>query len=97
MEMKGAEAVLTKISILGIPSVEKFRAEKIYREKELDAIIRRSRTRREARLLSRAKHAGILCPVVYQVGEFYIRMKFLKGKMLHHELKNRNIRQGDIS
>lgn len=97
MEMKGAEAVLKKISVLGLPAVEKFRPEKKYREKGLDAQIRKSRTRREARLLSRAKQAGVPCPVVYQVGEFYIRMKFLKGKMLHHELKNRKIRQGEVS
>jgi Kae1-associated kinase Bud32 len=35
--------------------------------------------------------------VVYQVGRFFIRMKFLRGRMLHHELQKRGIRQGEIS
>ena len=94
--MKGAEAVLAKISWLGMPSVEKFRVEKKYRAQELDGKIRSERTKREARLLSRAKEAGVLCPVVYQVGEFFIRMKFLEGKMLHHELQKRSITAKEI-
>lgn len=96
-EMKGAEAVLRKVSVLGIPSVEKFRIEKKYRTKELDERIRRGRTKREARLLSRAKEAGVLCPVVYEVGGFFIRMKYLTGKMLHHELQIRRIEAGEIA
>jgi|SRR3989338_7944400 len=96
-KMKGAEAVLRKVSFLGIPAVEKLRIGKKYRVKELDRRIRAGRTKREARLLSRAKDAGVLCPVVYQVGEFSIRMKYLKGRMLHHELQRREIRQGEIS
>jgi len=80
-----------------MPSVEKFRVEKKYRAQELDGKIRGERTKREARLLSRAKEAGVLCPVVYQVGEFFIRMKFLEGKMLHHELRERKITSKEIA
>ena len=96
-QMRGAEAVLSKISLLGLPAVEKFRVEKKYRVKELDEGIRRGRTRREARLLARAKEAGVLCPVVYQVGDFFIRMKYLKGEMLHHELRKRKMAAGEIA
>ena len=71
--------------------------EKKYRERELDARIRSERTRREARLLARAKEAGVLCPVVYEVGEFSIVMKFIEGAMLHHELQGRKISAGEIS
>ena len=95
--MKGAEAVLSKVSILGIPCVEKFRPRKAYRQQELDGKIRSERTKREARLLSRAKEAGVLCPAVFQVGGFFIRMKFLKGRMLHHELEKREIRQAEMA
>ena len=76
--MKGAEALLKKIRVLGFAAVEKFRLRKEYRAAELDEKIRRERTRREARLLSRAKAAGVICPVVYEVSDFAIlRIFFL--------------------
>ena len=95
--MKGAEAVLSKVSILGIPCVEKFRLKKKYRQPGLDGKIRGERTKREARLLNRAKEAGVPCPVVFQVGDFFIRMKFIEGKMLHTEMGKRGIKQKEIS
>lgn len=96
-ELKGAEAVLSKCSVLGMSTVEKFRVEKKYRMKGLDESIRLGRTRREARLLAKAKEAGVLCPVVYEVGGFFIRMKYLQGKMLHRELMKRKITASEIS
>lgn len=96
-KMKGAEAVLSRCTVLGMPCVEKFRVEKKYREKELDARIRGERTKREARLLARAKEAGVICPVVYEVGGFFIRMKYLEGKMLHWELMGRKIGAREIA
>ncbi len=95
--MEGAEAVIARCEVLGIPSVEKFRVEKEYRAPELDSKIRKERTRREARLLHKAKEAGVLCPVVFEVGEFSIRMKYLEGKMLHHELAGRKISADEIA
>lgn len=95
--MKGAEAVLSKCTVLGIPCVEKYRLEKKYRVKELDERIRSERTKREARLLARAKDAGVQCPVVYEVGGFFIRMKYLKGKMLHWELQKRKVSGREIA
>ena len=95
--MKGAEAVLSRISFLGIPSVEKLRVEKGYRNASLDATIRTGRTKREARLLARAKGAGVLCPTVYCVGPFSISMKFLEGEMLYYQLRKRKISAKEIS
>ena len=95
--MKGAEAVLEKITFLGVLAVEKFRVEKGYRAPELDKQIRSGRTKREARLLARAKEAGVLCPAVLSVGEFYIRMKFLDGEMLYHALRKREISTKELS
>lgn len=89
--MKGAEAVLKRVSVLGLAAVEKFRVGKKYRARQLDESIRSGRTKREARLLARAKEAGVLCPALYQVGKFFIRMQQLKGKMLYHELRKRSI------
>jgi N6-L-threonylcarbamoyladenine synthase/protein kinase Bud32 len=86
---KGAEAVIIKTKIFGMPAIRKFRVEKKYREKELDFQLRYSRTRREARLLQKAKQAKIICPVVYFVDDFSIYMKFLKGKMLNQKKINK--------
>ena len=83
--------------VLSFPAVEKFRPKKEYRAAALDEKIRRERTRREARLLSRAKEAGVICPVVYEVSDFAIRMKFLEGKMLYHEMRKRAITPKEIA
>lgn len=89
--------MLRKVSFLGQQAVEKFRVEKKYRNCALDRSIRIGRTKREARLLARAKEAGALCPIVYQVDGFSIRMKFLRGKMLYHELRKRRITACEIA
>ena len=88
---------MEKITFLGVLAVEKFRVEKGYRAPELDKQIRSGRTKREARLLARAKEAGVLCPAVLSVGEFYIRMKFLDGEMLYHALRKREISTKELS
>lgn len=95
--MEGAEAILKKTRVLSFPAVEKFRPRKKYRAEALDEKIRRERTRREARLLSRAKAAGVICPIVYEVSDFAIRMKFLEGKMLYHALRSRPIKPSEIA
>jgi Kae1-associated kinase Bud32 len=95
--MKGAEATLSASSFLGIKSVDKVRLKKNYRASALDEKIREERTRREARLLSRAKAAGVFCPALFAVGKFSICMKFLEGEMLHHALLKREITSKEIS
>jgi len=77
--MRGAEAVLRASTLLGRRVVVKERAPKRYRERSLDSRLRRERTRSEAKLLHRAKAAGVPCPVVLEVGEFSITMGFLEG------------------
>ena len=88
---------MEKITFLGVSAVEKFRVEKKYRAPALDRQIRSGRTKREARLLAAAKEAGVLCPSVLSVGEFYIRMKFLEGEMLYHALRKRKISAKELS
>ncbi|MBU0532471.1 Kae1-associated serine/threonine protein kinase [Candidatus Micrarchaeota archaeon] len=78
--MRGAEAVLHKTSLLGKPVVIKERIAKAYRDKNLDEKLRRERTRGEARLLHKAKIAGVACPTVLEVEEFAITMSFIAGK-----------------
>jgi Kae1-associated kinase Bud32 len=77
--MRGAEAVLRAATLLGRKVVVKERLAKRYREPSLDRRLRRERTRSEAKLLHRAKAAGVPCPVVLAVDEFSITMGFLSG------------------
>jgi len=77
--MRGAEAVLRKDKLLRREVVIKERIRKNYRIKELDSKLRKERTRAEARLLHRAKLAGVCCPTVLEVDGFSITMSFLSG------------------
>jgi len=78
---KGAEAELYLTEYNGKPAVLKRRIPKPYRIPELDFHIRRTRTRREARLLDRARRAGVLTPVVYSVDDerMEILMEYVSG------------------
>ena len=78
--MKGAEAVVSETEVIGIPAVLKKRIVKKYRVRELDEKLRKERTRSEARLLHKAKKAGVKCPVVLQVDDFEIYMSFIDGQ-----------------
>lgn len=60
----GAEATLTAGVYLGRLAVVKHRRPKAYRIKELESAIARSRMRNEARLLRRARDAGVGAPAV---------------------------------
>lgn len=78
--MRGAEAVVEKSRFIGRRVVVKTRIPKKYREKELDLVLRKKRTRAEAKLLHRAKLSGVLCPTVLSVSCFEIIMDFIEGK-----------------
>lgn len=77
--MRGAEAILRRSKLLNRDVVIKQRIEKKYRVRELDERLRKERTRREARLLHKAKLAGVNCPIVLQVDDFEIVMGFVDG------------------
>ncbi len=89
-QLEGAEAVLTPVLFAGIPALRKERIAKSYRPSELDTRIRSSRTRVEARLLHKAKMAGVPSPVVLAVGPCSITMSQIKGKTLHM-LEGKNV------
>ena len=81
-EDKGAEAVVSNKLLFELDLVFKCRNPKLYREPELDAELRRQRTRSEVKLLSKIKEQCILCPVVYYVDDYSYYMSELKGQML---------------
>lgn len=81
---QGAEAVIDLCEWMSMRVVVKTRVAKGYRARELDESIRRSRTIREASLLSSAKKAGVNTPFVYHVNpvEGWIIMSYIEGESL---------------
>lgn len=86
--MRGAEAVLRKGTLLGRNVVIKERVKKSYRAAALDKKLRIERTRNEARLLHKAKLAGVSCPTVLEIDEFEITMDRIAGKRPEMNKKN---------
>ena len=78
---RGAEADICLDTWLGRQVVIKRRVPKRYRIPEIDEVLRRQRTRKEAALLYEARCAGVATPVVYDVdlGEMAITMQHVDG------------------
>jgi Kae1-associated kinase Bud32 len=87
---EGAEARTYLTEFNGKKAIEKFRAEKKYRRKELDEKIRTERTRDEVNLLHKAKLAGIRTPVIYSVDKknSVIVMEYIKAKKLKEQINS---------
>jgi Kae1-associated kinase Bud32 len=83
---KGAEANL----YLHGDQVVKERIPKNYRVPELDRMLRTTRTKREARLLSAARRAGVPTPVVYDVDNpgTTLRMAHIPGVQVKREIQD---------
>jgi N6-L-threonylcarbamoyladenine synthase/protein kinase Bud32 len=64
---KGAEANIYPTKWLNQEAIKKKRIPKSYRTKELDEKIRKSRTKREAKILSNIKKYGIKTPIVLDI------------------------------
>lgn len=81
---KGAEADLYLLE----DRVSKVRISKAYREPHLDEHLRRTRTRREARLLSMARRAGVATPFVSDVdnSSCTVEMSFIPGEQIRRLL-----------
>ena len=77
---KGAEANLYREN----GKLIKERIKKDYRIQELDLRLRRSRTKREGKLLERARRSGIHTPRIHETDlkKFTIKMEFVDGKLL---------------
>jgi Kae1-associated kinase Bud32 len=78
---RGAEANLYLGELWGRQVVHKHRVPKKYRLPELDARLRVSRTKREAKLLVEARRAGVRTPTIYDIdlGEGRITMQHIDG------------------
>jgi TP53 regulating kinase-like protein len=92
---RGAEAVLYMGKHEGEKALVKERVRKGYRIPELDSVIRRRRTRMEARMLERARRAGADTPRVWSTEKSKIMMEWIEGDRLKDSLdsmpKNRRM------
>ncbi len=77
---QGAEAKI----ILKDDKIIKNRFEKKYRISQIDMLLRKSRTRREAKILEKLKKINISCPDIFSVDdkEMKISMQYVNGKKL---------------
>jgi TP53 regulating kinase-like protein len=81
---QGAEATITRDK----NKVIKHRAVKTYRHKEIDEKIRKSRTRKEANILKKAKELKISVPEILKQEEFSLEMEFIEGDRLSETLNS---------
>jgi len=86
---RGAEA---KIYLKG-NKILKERICKKYRERELDVFLRKTRTKKEAKLLSEVKRIGIKVPILFDVKKFLIELEFVDGKKLKNCLNKNNYKK----
>ncbi len=80
----GAEAEVRRGRYMDLPTIQKCRLPKAYRRPELDARIRRERTRQEAQLLIEAGSAGIPTPRLLDVhlGQSTLQLEPIEGDQL---------------
>lgn len=95
--MRGAEAILRKEKFCGKAVLVKERIRKKYRHPKLDERLRKTRTRIEARLLSKAKEGGIRCPLVYAVSDYGITMEKLPGELLSTRMKKQALSEHELN
>ena len=90
---QGAEAKLFKTEFEGKPALLKQRVPKGYRCKELDDLLRSTRTNSEASLLRKARSIGVNTPMIFGIdkGKKEIAMEFIEGKRLKDVLEKENI------
>ncbi len=84
----GAEAVISRCTLMGFDVVSKHRVPKPYRISELDKKVRESRMIHEVRVILNLKRAGIPCPAVllFDRKETTIYMQYIDGVELRRWL-----------
>ncbi|NHJ47772.1 MAG: Kae1-associated serine/threonine protein kinase [Asgard group archaeon] len=94
---RGAESKLYQKKWFDFEALFKVRLPKKYRIQELDAYFRKQRTIYEARLLARAKDAGVRVPIIYEIdlANATIVMEFIQGEILktYFQKVNKNSRE----
>jgi len=89
---RGSEAVLY---LDGEDTLVKERVKKGYRIPQLDETIRKQRTKREVRLLDRARRAGVPVPAATVADTYLIRMDYVNGRRLKDVLNGMGRKEQD--
>jgi Kae1-associated kinase Bud32 len=71
----------------------KRRLPKRYRIRELDEMIRRQRTKSEAKLIVEARKAGVPTPVIKDLSDFEIVMEYIDGRPLKEVMSEELVRK----
>lgn len=87
---QGAEA---KIYFTDEGKILKERVKKNYRIEQLDNYLRKTRTRKEAKIISDLKRLGLKAPIVYDATDFAIEMEFIDGQKLKDILSKENAKE----
>ena len=84
LKAKGAESDIYDAKWLGRDAIVKHRLSKSYRIREIDDMIRRHRTKSEAKILSDVKKTGVRTPVLYDINlnDKYIVMEKINGPLV---------------
>ena len=83
-DLRGAESKLFLKKWFNIQALHKVRFPKSYRIKELDFQFRKSRTIHEAKLLAKAKEAGVRTPIIFEIDilNTTLVLEYLDGEIL---------------
>jgi TP53 regulating kinase-like protein len=87
---RGAEAEIHLTEFLGREAIAKLRVPKTYRNKRIDDVLRKNRTKTEAKLISEVKKYGVSTPIIYDVNvdECMIVMQYINGERIKDVLNN---------
>lgn len=90
---QGAEAILQKKG----DKLYKIRIPKTYRIKEIDEKLRKSRTKREEKILKKAKELGINVPEIFKSNDKYtIIMQFIESLRLRDRIENKTAGEKEL-
>ncbi|MHA1123828.1 MAG: KEOPS complex kinase/ATPase Bud32 [Candidatus Heimdallarchaeota archaeon] len=83
-DLRGAESKLFFKKWFNLQALHKVRFPKSYRIKELDFQFRKSRTIHEAKLLAKAKEAGVRTPIIFEIdiSNTTLVLEYIKGEIL---------------
>jgi len=87
---QGAEA---KVYLTEDNKILKERVSKSYRIVQLDTYLRKTRTKKEAKIMSDLKRLGLKAPIVYDAKDFSIEMENIEGEKLKDILSQKNARE----
>ena len=87
---RGAEAIICRDNWHGRDAIIKERVAKGYRAPQLDAELRRARTKKESLLLAEARNIGVLTPKIYDIdmARTSLVMEHISGTLAKDILQN---------